>query len=107
MLFMKVEYAPSCMYCERRPACEIAEIVGEQLEKAAKDLGYTVTEGSVICLGKESQPRPLHQGCGVRINPPNLASEEERQKIATLAELDSRANALYKFRLLRYVGEVY
>ncbi len=91
---MKVEFGLSCRSCDNRSACEIAGQKGKRLEEAAKNLGFTVTEGSVLCQGKEPRPEPWYPACGARVRPPDLATTQERQTITQLADLDNQAAQL-------------
>ena len=88
---MKIEFDPSCQSCDNRSVCEVAGQKGQRLEESARELGSTVTQGSVLCLGKEARPEPWDPACGAKIIPPTLASEEERQRIASLNKLDYQA----------------
>jgi len=87
---MRKELAPDCQACDIRPVCELAGLKYQQLERAAAALGYTVTEGSVICGGRSpgSLLLDMDARCGTRLSPPDLASPEEREHISELARLD-------------------
>lgn len=89
---MKIEFSDACQHCDRRPSCEIAGQRFGRLEESAAKLGFTVTEGSVICEGKERGPASFESSpsCGAKFTAPELASAEERAKIEGLAELDVR-----------------
>lgn len=89
---MRKELAEDCQSCNARPACELAGQRYEQLERAASALGFTVTEGSVICSGRipGSLVLDMDARCGTRLSAPDLASAEERARIAELAILDQK-----------------
>lgn len=67
---------------------------GTRLEAAASKLGYTVTEGSIICHGRRSRPEPYDSKCEANLSYPQLASQEERAQMDELAQLDSQAKAM-------------
>ena len=91
---MRKELTDNCQRCEARPACELAGQKYEQLEKASTALGFTVTEGSVICEGRipGSLALDINARCGARLVAPDLATPEERKHIAELAILDESVN---------------
>jgi len=91
---MKVELSERCAGCDNRPACEVAAVKGKHLEEAAKKLGFTVTEGALTCLGPRWEEILEDNACQARLSPPDLASAEERAKIAELSGLDVQVSAL-------------
>lgn len=92
---MKIEFSENCTSCDRRPVCELAGLKARKLEETARKLGYTVTEGSIICKGRESRPEPWDPACGMGFIAPNLASADEREQIAQLEQLDGKASDLF------------
>ena len=91
---MRVEFDKSCERCDNRPVCELAGIQGRNLENSARKLGFTVTEGSVACLGLKYEAILEGLVCKARVAPPELASRGEHEKIAALAKLEIQADAL-------------
>ena len=80
---------PSCQTCDLRPHCEVMAQKLVRLEQTAKDIGFTVTEGYFKCEGRERLPEPFPSQCGVDSQAPKLASDEEKEKIAKLQELEA------------------
>lgn len=93
---MNTEFGPSCQECEARPACEVAAQNAAKLEVAARELGFTIVEGSITCVGRDRLPEPFNSfECRARYHGPKLASDEEREIITKLADLDERAQAIW------------
>lgn len=88
MLVMRTEFGESCQNnCGRRAAFEVAAQKFGRLEDAASTLGYTVSIGSIICNGTQSNTETFE--CGASIETPLLASDEERTQISHLIKLDT------------------
>jgi hypothetical protein len=102
---MEINLSEGCAECDTRPVCEIAAQKARKLEIAAKALGYTVTEGSLYCDGPRYEEVLDKTVCTSRLAPPTLASDEEREKIKSLHDLDAQtAKLLPDVRTL--IGEI-
>lgn len=94
---MRKELSDDCLRCESRPACELAGQQYQKLEREASGLGFTVTEGALICGGRKpgSMLLDMDARCGAHLLPPDLASAEERERIAQLAEMDEEVISIF------------